>query len=392
MKELKLYYATNRNHCGDDQWNPTGYGTEFSKSEGAQLQNLRFGCLTLKDACETEIKKHLDKEIDGDKGDGKALTDYFRGIVGNLSTITAYKEDSNNLGSKPMFHELKQAMEKSSDVLIYIHGFNTDWWDSVASALALQETLNQRTEDKQEKILVVLFSWPSNGLCLPCLSYYNDRSDASSDVSGRAFARGMLKLRDYLSNIKNAERCQRKIHLLCHSMGNFVLQHSLKKMIDLEAGALPRIFDYIFMCAPDVDSDVFNKDMKRLPELTRRISIYCNEEDMAMTMSDMTKGNPDRLGHEGVDSLDGLSNKIHQINCTEVVGKGLIEHNYYLNGLVNKDIRLSLLGFSACHTARNRKGKKQTNSWELVKKNATCFPRSRATIKKTVKLAVSATP
>lgn len=369
-KKLTLYYATNRNHCGD-QRHPNGYGTEFSKSDGAKLQNLRFGELTL-EADENKINECLNENADGDKGNGEGLSEYLTNIA-DQSKITAYEEkaDNNNvekLGSLSMFDKLKQAMIDHSDVLIYIHGFNVDWDDAVGAALALQTMVNQKTTENQNNILVVLFSWPSNGRALPWVSYYRDRDDASNIAGAKSFARGLLKLRDYLSNIEKKDRCQRKIHLLCHSMGNYVLQHSLKAMINYTNNRLPLIFGYIFMCAADVDDDVFENDMQRLPEITRRISIYHNEEDRALWLSDNTKGNSDRLGDGGINSFNCQSNKIHQIDCTEIVEQDIAEHSYYLNGLINKDIRLSLLGISVNDKRRNREGQKQTNSWKIIKK------------------------
>lgn len=369
MKKLILYYATNRNHSGDNQWKPTGYGTKFSESTGAGVQNLRFGKLTLEADANT-INECLKEQADGDKGNGNELSKYLTNIA-NQSKIIAYKEEidenkTKKIGSLAMFDELKQAMFRSDDVLIYVHGFNVDWCDAVGSALALQEMVNQKTAGKQENILVVLFSWPSNGIAVPWLSYYNDRSDACNIASANTFSRGMLILRKYLSKIDKKDQCQRKIHLLCHSMGNYVLQHSLKVMADQKT-ILPLVFDTIFMCAPDVNHNVFEYDMKRLPEITRRISIYYNKEDKAMWLSDVTKFNPDRLGDEGVNTFDGLSRKIHQIDCTEVVTETNTEHSYYLNGLINKDIRLSLFGFPPDSNHRNRQG--QANDWRLVQEN-----------------------
>ena len=376
MKTLTLYYATNRNHLGSNQWEPDGYGTEFSKSKGAKLQNLRFGKLTV-EAEEKEMDDYLNQQVDGSEGYGAKLSACLTKIA-DTAKIRAYKEDlsnadntKNRYGSSEMFNELKTKTAKGADILIYIHGFNNDWHDSVGSALALQEMVNKKTSGKQDEIVVVLFSWPSNGRIYPLVSYYDTRDDASNIAGAKSFARGMLKLRDCLLSIETARQCQCKIHLLCHSMGNYVLQHSLESMINFASGKLPLLFDHIFMCAADVDNDVFEpgKSMESLPKLARRISIYHNEQDLTLWVSDKTKGNPDRLGRDGVASFGSLPRKIHQIDCTAVVKKGITEHSYHLNGLVNQDIRLSLSGFNANHEVRNRTGQKQANHWKLEEKS-----------------------
>ena len=54
MVELKLYYATNRNHIGN-RWHPKSYGTKFS-NDG--MENLRFGLVRVS-ADDKIISKHL---------------------------------------------------------------------------------------------------------------------------------------------------------------------------------------------------------------------------------------------------------------------------------------------------------------------------------------------
>ena len=67
MKDLTLYYATNRNHLGADRWQPTAYGSKFS-DDGAE--NLRFGKVTLS-ADEKRIGEFLAKDVGFGAGDGE---------------------------------------------------------------------------------------------------------------------------------------------------------------------------------------------------------------------------------------------------------------------------------------------------------------------------------
>src|ERR1035437_3943383 len=151
MKTLQLYYATNRNHLGDAQWKPTGYGTHFS-DDG--IENLRFGYLEL-DADETVIAAKLAVNCGFGTGSGNQLAEALTPLIENGGArIEAFEEaivpdqpdagqPVGNFGSQAMFEELKTAMMAANDVLIYIHGFNVSWSNAVASALALQESLNQ---------------------------------------------------------------------------------------------------------------------------------------------------------------------------------------------------------------------------------------------------------
>lgn len=359
MTTVNLFYATNRRHLGENRWAPSGYGTDFS-SDGQE--NLRFGKIAF-NADGEKINQHLQRKKKGEKdgGDGEKLAAYLKECFDDSSTIKAYREKISNktadkhqanakFGSDSMFEDLRKAMLKNSDALVYIHGFNVSWSEAVASAASLQLMLNRHNITGDNTTMVILFTWPSDGMALPYASYKSDRTEASG--SGKAFGRGLLKLRDYLERLKTDSRenksvlCNQEIHLLCHSMGNYVLQNTLKRMRSYAYGrSLPRLFQHVFMCAPDVNDDILEPDnaMGDLHEITRNVTVYHNKGDVAMSISDYTKGNPDRLGHEGAARPAQLHRKYHQVDCSSLV-TGLVEHSYYLWGPVNNDIILSVDG------------------------------------------------
>ncbi len=372
MGDYLLYYATNRNHVGKDQWNPRGYGPKFS-DDG--MENLRFGRVTVK-ADDGQVKKFLSAKVGEEQGDGEGLAGYFAKQVTSariqafpeaLSRDTAdVHQPDAKLGSKAMFAELKAYMEKHTDVVAYIHGFNVSWKNAVGSALALQEMLNRRDGgDPAQRCLVVLFTWPSDGMAMPFVSYKSDRSEARG--SGYAFGRGLLKLRDFFASL-GENRCGQDIHVLCHSMGNYVLQNALRRIIEFNAGSsLPRLFEHIFLCAPDVDDDVLEPDkgLGRLHELCRHVGVYYNRGDLAMYVSDHTKGNPERLGTNGAARPNLVHNKVYQVDCTPLV-EGLVEHSYYLWGPVNSDIGLSIDNLPVDAVVRRRRRHPTlANVWSL---------------------------
>lgn len=286
-----------------------------------------------------------------------------------------------------MFADLKADMENNSDVLVYIHGFNVSWQEAVGAALALQLMLNHtEAADPAQGLVVVLFTWPSDGLALPFTSYRSDRSEARS--SGSAFGRGLLKLRDYLCALRDrsrdgAELCGQDIHLLCHSMGNYLLQHTIERLDQYTPGAaLPRLFEQIFLCAPDVDDDALENPDKlaRVQELARTVSLYHNRGDVAMMVSDYTKGNPERMGAGGAAHPALLHNKIQQMDCTPIVS-GLAEHSYYLSGFPNADIRLSIDGVPQTARARRESG-------QCVEDEVICFLDSHRGFNRRMRLVI----
>ena len=364
MAKLGIYYATNRAHEGRDRWHPDRYGKAFS-ADG--MENLRFGWLEV-DADDAAIAKCLAQDTGFGRGAGTALADLLARAA-KRARIEAYPEKLDpgrsdtvqkaaTLGSKAMFSDLQRDMLRRRDVLVYVHGFNVSWEAAVGAALALQVMQNRDgVGDDRQQTAVVLFTWPSDGLALPFVSYKSDRSEAKG--SGYAFARGLLKLRDHLAALVDragGEACGQDLHLLCHSMGNYVLQNALERMREFTPGtALPRLFEYIFLCAADVDNSVLEpgQPMGDLHQLARIVSVYHNTGDVALHVSDYTKGNPDRLGGYGASRAGMLPDKIEQIDCATIVG-GLVEHSYYLDGHVADDILLSIDGVPVDDERRTR--------------------------------------
>jgi len=182
-KSYTLYYATNRHHIGDDYLHPSGYSSIFSDDGD---ENLRFGRLTV-DADLQRVEQSLKAKVTGlGKGDGIGLAEYFASLVGSASInpyaenlkkdLTDQKQSLESFGSTGFFKDLKAKMMESTDVLVYIHGFNVTWEAAVGSALALQEMVKNYKELKQQ-VMVVLFTWPSEGKAIPYYSYLVDRAD-----------------------------------------------------------------------------------------------------------------------------------------------------------------------------------------------------------------------
>ena len=372
MARLKLYYATNRRHEGKNRWRPTGYGRHFSQDG---IENLRFGVVRVTAAMK-EIDTYRNKSLGPNgAGDGEALAGYLAKQSKNTSSVRAYREQLSEdiaesaqedvvLGSKAMLADLQEAMTRAADVLVYVHGFNVDWHQAVGSALALQlmmqEKANLSGTGEEKDVVVVLFTWPSDGLMLPWVSYKSDRAEARG--SGASFGRALLKTRDYLMALhdrardSNVDLCDQHIHLLCHSMGNYLLQEVIDRLNQFTPGAaLPRLFEHIFLCAPDVDDTALEpgEPLGQINQLARQVSVYHNRGDTAMVISDYSKGQPERLGGAGAARPGQLHRKVQQVDCTPVVN-GLVEHSYYLAGNVAADIRQSIDGLPAADAGRRR--------------------------------------
>jgi esterase/lipase superfamily enzyme len=301
---INVYFGTNRNPRPADK--PRNFGKHFSS---VGLSDLRFGKATVT-GNKVEVTTHKEKLVQ--LGDAKR-TDIAK----------------STFGSQKLFDDMHNAMHASHrDTVLFIHGYNVSFKEAMKSAAKLAQNFSGVNGGKG--VNVACFSWPSDGSMRPWVAYSSDRRDAAA--SGPAFARGLLKVSDFLRKLTSEQACDQKIHLVAHSMGNYVLRHAVQEIRRQSPGGMPRIFDQIFLMAADEDDDTFEHDhkLKLLPRLGKQVHVYFNRNDHAMAISDTTKGNPDRLGDDGPRAPFQVPGKVTQIDCTPAV-TGLIEHSYFLD-------------------------------------------------------------
>lgn len=299
---MDVYFATNRQPS--PKADPRNFGKDFNPDG---ISALRFGrarvngrSLTIRTAPEKLIPDSELRELDPQK---------------------------SKLGSNKIFHDVRSAMARQCrDTVILVHGYNVSFREAVRTASKVGEQLSG--VDGGNGVNMGLFSWPSDGSMMPFLAYANDRRDAAA--SGAALARGLLKFHDFLFGLSRDEACERRVHLMCHSMGNYVLRHAVQEFLRQSSGRPARIFDQVLLIAADEDDDAFDHDhkLRQLPRMARRVSVYFNRNDRAMSVSDHTKTNPERLGDDGPRNPFQIPAKVTQVDCTYVV-RGLVEHSYF---------------------------------------------------------------
>lgn len=309
-----IYFGTNRDPLPAD--NPTDFGSNFSPHG---LADLRFGRAEVTGADFEQIDIQVAPE--------------------NLFS------EPPQLGSEAVFQQVRQDMrQQAEDTLIFIHGFNTSFKDALRQTAQIHQVLtapDPLNPGNPLKLNMCLFSWPSDGVFLftnpdarSKVAYRNDRLDAAA--SGPAFARGFLKVVDFINRINREDRCTQRLHLITHSMGAYVLRFAMQEIREfVEDHRIPRIFDQILLMAADEDDDAFDADhkLRLLPRTTRHISVYFNRGDLALWASDSLKGNPARLGTDGPLQPLQLPRNVYPIDCTGVVSRSAdaTEHSYHLN-------------------------------------------------------------
>ncbi len=354
---VEVFFATNRR--ANRKKDPTDFGKDFSEDG---LASLRFGLA----------------KVTGSNLDRYSLTVAPEKIVLDRRRMLTDKANSI-FGSQLTFRQVRKKMLKHGrDTVVFVHGYNVTFGQALSAAARLKRNFGGLANGGG--VNVVLFSWPSDGSMMPFLAYANDRQDAAA--SGPAFARGFLKVAKFLRGVTPEEECRQSVHLLAHSMGNYVVRHAVQEIERHSSGRPSRVFDQIFLMAADEDDDAFEHRHKLLPlpRLAKRVNVYFNNEDLAMDISDKTKGHPDRLGADGPRLPRSVPGKVTLIDCTPVVA-GVFEHSYFLESdIVVRDMRDVLSGILPEHI-KGRSYVAESNRYRLVKpkKGRTAARSSRST-------------
>lgn len=359
MPQLEVYFATNREHR--TKKGQPFFGERFHQDGshvfrvGRALVDRDGDTYTASMAGVTVYQEALAKQdprVDELFGDPDlppevALREAQR-------RVTEDPRRTPTLGSRTVFAELRRRMaEDQCDVILFVHGYASTF----QSALERAAQLKYEYLIGEQQALMFCFSWPSNGRLFPPTEYHDDRDDAAQ--SGEAMARALLKLMRFLR--EHPERCERKIHLVAHSMGNWALRSAVQRIAEhFGRHSLPQIFEHVFLMAADADSDALEaaEKLQPLQSLARAIHVYHSVDDAALRVSDWTKSNPNRLGTSGPKRMQRLADSVVAVDCQFVDDTQLSHgnHQYYrLRREVIDDVRGVLQG-APPDAIPNRKG------------------------------------
>lgn len=247
----------------------------------------------------------------------------------------------------------KARVEKKS-ILFFVHGYNNDVADVLQCAYEIEALYN---------VIVVPFTWPANGggVVSGTVSYLSDKSDARA--SSGALNRTVGKIQQFHLMLTNSQKknnaavannkhpdnpdaaaalfarllqdeCPVKISLLCHSMGNYVLKHTLATS---ENATSKLVFDNICLVAADTNNHDHARWVGEL-DVRGRIYVVINENDSALKASRIKPGDEQkaRLGHY-IKQLNSPNAYYLDITGSEHVGS---EHTYFKGASVlnNKNL------------------------------------------------------
>ena len=313
----RIYFVTNRNFQSETQapW----FGTDVATGPS----DLRVG--------------YGDFDMTGDPPKRQAM--FVSPESKKPSDVTA-----SGQRAAPDFSLFSQVQGKmmngAPDTILFIHGFDYNFEDAVLGGALFKQRLDlggglrdPRTGTKSDPNIVV-FDWPSKGKMIPEVSYYDDRKDAKD--SGEAGGRALLQLWNFLSKLTTAEMCRGRIHIVAHSMGNYVLRNALQALINYVPSPPPTMFEQVLLIAADEDYDGLELDykLKPLAHVAKRIHAYYNPNDIALDISHLTKGNPRRLGSRGPQNPANIPGTTVLVDASAIArwtDNDIDYHHYYLH-------------------------------------------------------------
>lgn len=215
----------------------------------------------------------------------------------------------NKLYSKASFFnqlsaDIKKSSKKSS--FLFVHGYNVSFADAAKRTAQISYDLKFDGEP-------VFYSWPSTA----SLSGY------TMDEANIQWAQTNLKnfLKDYLSKSEAEE-----IFLVAHSMGNRGLARAIIDVIR-ENPELKSKIKEIILAAPDIDADVFKRDIApKMVTLTQKpITLYVASDDLALQASKEVHGYA-RAGDSGNDLI--VLKGIETIDASGI-DTSFLSHSYF---------------------------------------------------------------
>lgn len=215
----------------------------------------------------------------------------------------------NEKSKADFFEDLKHKIGSAShqDAFVFIHGFNTTFQEAARRTAQMAFDLGFLGAP-------IMYSWPSRGAV----------SDYLIDADNIEFAvNGMIA---FIRDVKLKTGAQR-VHLIGHSMGTRGLTSALLNLryeLDFK-------FDQLILAAPDIDADVFIKNIApHITNCAQRVTLYASSNDKAMLMSRKARDNMRRAGESGAQIV--IAAGIDTIDASKVSDDFFSSNHDYFAG------------------------------------------------------------
>ncbi|MEM6847526.1 MAG: alpha/beta hydrolase [Pseudomonadota bacterium] len=206
--------------------------------------------------------------------------------------------------------ELARRSRDERDVLIFVHGYNTDLTSAIFRIV-------QFTNDIDYPGVPVLFSWASRGRTF----------DYVYDINSALHARdALLETGEILSRSKADG-----FNILAHSMGTLLTVEAMRQSVLMSGGDRPERFRIknIALAAPDIDLDLFRRQLEVVPTTDIPIYVLISDDDRALGLSSFLAGGESRVGIADLEDLTDLG--LIVIDLSAVEDRDTTSHTKFAN-------------------------------------------------------------
>jgi len=183
--------------------------------------------------------------------------------------------DAEEMSRDRFVRQLASEPAEFPTVGIFVHGYNTNL---IKAGLRVA----QIKTDFDVPFPLIAFAWPSSG---EVRGYVYDRDSA-------LFARdGLERL---IRSIHG--RTGRKVMLIAHSMGTLLTMETLRQMALQAPGDVARMVGEVVLASPDIDPDLFRRQIAPIAPLPDPFLVLSAEKDQALRLSSLLTGTRARLG------------------------------------------------------------------------------------------------
>jgi esterase/lipase superfamily enzyme len=209
----------------------------------------------------------------------------------------------------------------AKDALIFVHGFNNTFLDSLYRSAQIFWDMDYRG-------LPILYSWAAKGGS--AFDYVHDRESASHARTG--FIALLRKLKDEVG--------VEHVHVLAHSMGNQLVLDALSNHANV---ANPVRLAELLMAAPDVDEDNYAGQVPEVQKIVESLTLYASSADWALAAS-RTASSKRRAGDVAADGPILLPN-VEAIDVSAMGQEmfGLNHNTFASDRSLISDIRLLVI-------------------------------------------------
>ncbi|CTQ55321.1 putative esterase of the alpha/beta hydrolase fold protein [Roseibium album] len=218
------------------------------------------------------------------------------------------KYDGNQAFKRAVDQSLAGRPSDSREIMFFVHGYNTDL------PAAILRTA-QFAHDSGFKGIPVLFSWASRGSTLQYVYDLNSALHARDDL--------IVAAELVASTRTNG------VNIIAHSMGNLLTVEAMRQDQLLGGFNNSGKIKSIVLASPDIDAELFAKQLLPFPREARKFYVLISENDKALAISRKIAGGIDRVGDEPGSDLAKLG--VTVIDLTKIKDTSSLNHTKFAN-------------------------------------------------------------